>query len=286
MLTPAVSEPAAANRDRLRRRHRPAGAALVDALPPGLAADRPRRRSVRADRTRDRPVGLPGVVAAEDRRAGDEHVRAGARCSAARSRRRSRRRPAPPPRRRRSPRRAPILSSECAMKACPPQPGLTVMHSAMSIAPATSASAPTGVAGLIATPTPTPRLAHQSRRVGDVRRGLGVEGDRVRARLDEVAGHGARGARSSGARRASRRRRAPARAAPSTTSGPTVIGGTKCPSITSTWITCAPASSTSPTCSRSRAKSADRIDGATCTPRAPSALIWLGASSRRSCCTS
>ena len=44
---------------------------------------------------------------------------------------------------------------------------------------------------------------------------------------------------------------------------PKVIGGTKWPSITSTWITRAPASRTSSTCAPSRAKSADRIDGAT-----------------------
>src|ERR1700722_14790171 len=48
-----------------------------------------------------------------------------------------------------------------------------------------------------------------------------------------------------------------------TTTGPSVIGGTKWPSITSTWITRAPASSTSETCSRRRPKSAERIDGAT-----------------------
>ena len=53
----------------------------------------------------------------------------------------------------------------------------------------------------------------------------------------------------------------------STTSGPIVIGGTKWPSITSTWMTRAPASRTSWTCSRSRPKSAERIEGATRTPR-------------------
>ena len=45
--------------------------------------------------------------------------------------------------------------------------------------------------------------------------------------------------------------------------GPNVITGTKWPSITSMWITRAPASSTSAVCSRIRAKSADRIEGAT-----------------------
>src|SRR3954447_10114359 len=49
----------------------------------------------------------------------------------------------------------------------------------------------------------------------------------------------------------------------STMSAPIVIGGTKWPSITSTWITRAPASMTSRTWSPRRAKSAERIDGAT-----------------------
>src|SRR5438270_10721571 len=48
-----------------------------------------------------------------------------------------------------------------------------------------------------------------------------------------------------------------------TISAPKVIGGTKWPSITSTWITRAPAASTSSTCEPSREKSAERIDGAT-----------------------
>ena len=60
-----------------------------------------------------------------------------------------------------------------------------------------------------------------------------------------------------------------------TTIGPNVIGGTKCPSMTSQWMTRAPASMTSSTWAASRAKSADRIDGAT--PRTASNL--------RSCCT-
>src|SRR3954447_25977104 len=51
-----------------------------------------------------------------------------------------------------------------------------------------------------------------------------------------------------------------------TISGPMVMGGTKCPSITSTWMTRAPASMTSATWAPSREKSADRIDGATCRP--------------------
>ena len=54
------------------------------------------------------------------------------------------------------------------------------------------------------------------------------------------------------------------RAARSTTPGPIDIGGTKCPSMTSTWITLAPASTTRRTCvARAGAKSAERIEGAT-----------------------
>src|SRR5882672_4491164 len=45
-------------------------------------------------------------------------------------------------------------------------------------------------------------------------------------------------------------------------SGPIEILGTKCPSITSTWIQSAPAASTARTSSPNLAKSAARIDGA------------------------
>src|SRR4051794_22640734 len=55
------------------------------------------------------------------------------------------------------------------------------------------------------------------------------------------------------------------RARAATTLSPMVIGGTKCPSMMSTWIQRAPASSTVSTCSPRRAKSAARIDGATVT---------------------
>src|SRR5437899_3926407 len=47
------------------------------------------------------------------------------------------------------------------------------------------------------------------------------------------------------------------------TTGPMVMLGTKCPSITSTWIQSAPAPSTARTSSPNRVKSADRTDGAT-----------------------
>ena len=57
------------------------------------------------------------------------------------------------PRRSREPARS--SAGERSMNCCPPQPGFTVMHRPCPAA-GDSASAPTGVAGLIATPTPTP----------------------------------------------------------------------------------------------------------------------------------
>ena len=56
--------------------------------------------------------------------------------------------------------------------------------------------------------------------------------------------------------------RAVARRSASTTRGPMVIGGTKLPSITSTWIQSAPAAATARTSSASRPKSADRMEAA------------------------
>ncbi len=54
-----------------------------------------------------------------------------------------------------------------------------------------------------------------------------------------------------------------ARRIASITTGPSVMLGTKRPSITSTWIQSAPAASTARTSSARRPKSADRMDGAT-----------------------
>src|SRR5678816_1911956 len=50
-----------------------------------------------------------------------------------------------------------------------------------------------------------------------------------------------------------------------TTGGPMEMFGTKCPSITSTWIKSAPPRSTAAMSRPSAAKSADRMDGAICT---------------------
>ena len=232
------------------------------------------------------PVGLAGVRGVEDRRARDEERGARAAAEWGRSSGRSRRRPPAPPWAlpASSARSRAIFSGERAMNGCPPQPGLTVMQSARSIVPATRLSTATGVPGLIATPTHAPRLADQVGGVAGVRRGLGVEGDRVAPPRARTPPPGARDARSSGARRASPPPPATCSRSAETTSGPIVIGGTKWPSITSTWITRAPAASTSPTCSRSRPKSAERIEGATRTPpaaRVSTALISSGCSSDR-----
>ena len=58
-----------------------------------------------------------------------------------------------------------ILAGEDPMNGWPPQPGLTVMHSATSSSPRTSASVSGGVAGLSARPAPQPasRIAPRAR---------------------------------------------------------------------------------------------------------------------------
>src|SRR5258706_3538780 len=56
---------------------------------------------------------------------------------------------------------------------------------------------------------------------------------------------------------------------------PNEMLGTKCPSITSTWMRSAPACSAWATCSPSRVKSAERIDGASSTaPLAASSVLF------------
>ena len=108
-----------------------------------------------------------------------------------------------------------------------------------------------------------PGRAHRLERVVHVRRGLPVDDDRVRARRSRSPRSAAPGAPPSGARPGPRRGRARAPGARPTIRAPIEIGGTKWPSITSTWITRAPASMTDSTWSPRRAKSAARIDGAT-----------------------
>ena len=128
MLTPGGRRPAAAHRDRLRRRHRRCWRSLLcGALPPGLArrSRRDAALSPRPTAPRDRPVGLAGIGRAEDRRAGDEHARARLRGSAGAVS------GSMPPSTSTADavaddraRRAASLSSECSMNGCPPQPGV------------------------------------------------------------------------------------------------------------------------------------------------------------------
>src|SRR5215212_7842371 len=66
-----------------------------------------------------------------------------------------------------------------------------------------------------------------------------------------------------------------------TTSGPIVMFGTKCPSITSTWIQSPPAWSTARTSSPSRAKSAERIEGAMRRGRVMGRGVTRGARTRQ-----
>ncbi len=70
------------------------------------------------------------------------------------------------------------------MNGCPPQPGLTVMQSARSTA--TSPKIVTGVAGQTERPGAAATVPDRIQRVQHVRRGLGVDRDAGRARLDEV----------------------------------------------------------------------------------------------------
>src|SRR5215212_8847296 len=71
---------------------------------------------------------------------------------------------------------------------------------------------------------------------------------------------------------------------PLRTSGPIVIGGTKCPSMTSKWTIRAPASITSATWAPNFPMSAERIDGSTRGPAISSAIRSLtGRSLLRAC---
>ena len=165
-----------------------------------------------------------------------------------------------------------ILSSECSMN-CLSGPAGVDGHAQRQIdRVAISATRADRGGGVDRDADTRAALTHETRRVGDMRRGLGMESDRMGTGLAGTPGSCARDARSSGARRARPRPARPARAAKPTTIGPSVIDGTKCPSMTSTWMTRAPAASTSSTCAPSRAKSAERIDGATRTSRRRSPL--------------
>ena len=161
------------------------------------------------------------------------------------------------------------------MKACPPNPGLTLMHSSTSAYRAASSSAATGVAGFSVTPARQPRswMAWRVRcRCGQVSTCTVMLSAPAAANWS-MWRSGCSIIRCTSAK-PPRSWIRPVMSA--TIFGPKVITGTKWPSITSMWMTRAPASSTSPTCSRMRPKSADRIDGATSTEEGHSRMRWSG----------
>src|ERR1700761_4648439 len=154
------------------------------------------------------------------------------------------------------------LPGDDEMNDCPPQPGLTVMQRTMSARPRSSESASTGVPGLIAIAAeqPSSRIAERVRLACGVASAWKVIESAPALANSSIWRSGASIIMwTSIAPPASWTRSAIAPA----TSGPIVIGGTKCPSMMSTWMTRAPASIPSSTCEPSLAKSAERIDGAT-----------------------
>ncbi len=154
------------------------------------------------------------------------------------------------------------FSTEPSMNDWPPQPGLTVMQRAMSARPRSSVRASTGVPGLIAIPArqPSSRIAARVRLACGVASSWKVIESAPAAAKASIWRSGASIIRWTSSAPPAECTRSAIDAA---TSGPIVIGGTKCPSITSTWITRAPAAITSSTCAPSWAKSAERIEGAT-----------------------
>ena len=132
---------------------------------------RPRRAGarraglVRGGRRRDPPVGLGGVVGAEDRGSGDEEARPGVGDRADRI-------GVDPPSTSitalgsSSASRA-TFSGDRSMNGWPPQPGLTVMQRTWSATPSSSRTDSGGVPGLIAIPArqPASRIAFRVRLV-------------------------------------------------------------------------------------------------------------------------
>ena len=147
------------------------------------------------------------------------------------------------------------------MNGCPPHPGFTVMQRTRSAASPSSDDGLGGRAGVDRDPGQAAELADRGQGAVGVRRRLGMERDAVGAGLGELLDlalgaldHQVHVDRAAGVvDPVGDRGQRPA--------GPIVIGGTKWPSITSTWIIRAPAAITSSTCAPSREKSADRIDG-------------------------
>src|SRR5438876_4052947 len=150
------------------------------------------------------------------------------------------------------------FSSDPSTKGWPPQPGFTLITSSRSIIGAKGRTHSSGVGGFNARParTPAARIAAT------------VAATSVSASTCTVMPLAPARTNSATCRsgcwimRCTSSGRAVARRSASTTRGPMVIGGTKLPSITSTWIQSAPAAATARTSSASRPKSADRMEAA------------------------
>jgi hypothetical protein len=138
------------------------------------------------------------------------------------------------------------LSGESAMNGWPPQPGLTVMQRNTSASFTDSLTAEIGVPGLMASPArqPSSRIAFRVRLMWGVASAWKVMLSAPAFANSSMWSSGRSIIRwTSIAPPASWTRSAIEPA----TSGPIVIGGTKCPSITSTWMIRAPAAITSST---------------------------------------
>src|SRR5262245_48012704 len=121
-----------------------------------------------------------------------------------------------------------------------------------------SSSTEAGVAGLMTTPARLPRALIRC----TVRCRLALPSQWTRSESDPASAKASRNASGSETIRCVSSGRRVTRRTDCTMAGPIERLGTKCPSMTSTWMRSAPARSASVTCSPSRAKSAARIEGA------------------------
>src|SRR6266403_342779 len=132
------------------------------------------------------------------------------------------------------------------------------MTKTCSTSPRISSSTEAGVAGLMATPARLPRALI----LCTVRCRLALPSQWTRRESDPASAKASRNASGSDTIRCVSSGRRVTRRTDCTTAGPIERLGTKCPSMTSTWMRSAPARSASVTCSPRRAKSAARIEGA------------------------
>src|SRR5215471_3140482 len=121
-----------------------------------------------------------------------------------------------------------------------------------------SSSTDAGVAGLMTTPARLPRALIRC----TVRCRFGLPSQWTRSESDPASANVSRNASGSDTMRCVSSGRRVTRRTDCTMAGPIERLGTKCPSMTSTWMRSAPARSASVTCSPRRAKSAARIEGA------------------------